>query len=69
MREIGETGKLDVLDAGDDVDEEGENEMENEITAGGAAQEGFGPVQILNVVHDADLGGIEREERERSCRG
>lgn len=69
MREIGETGKLDVLDAGDDVDEEGEDEMENEITAGSAAQEGFGPVQVLNVVHDADLGVIEREERERLCRG
>ena len=37
MREMGETGKLDVLDAGDDVDEEGEDEMEDEITARSAA--------------------------------
>lgn len=36
-REMGETGKLDVLDAGDDVDEEGEDKMEDEIAAGRAA--------------------------------
>lgn len=65
MRETGETGKLDVLDAGDDVDEEGKDEMEDEIAAGSAAEEGFGPVQVLNVVHDADLGMMERKDKEQ----
>lgn len=37
MRQKGETGKLEVLDAGDDVDEKGEDDVEDEIATGGTA--------------------------------